>query len=103
VGTIAGLLDCRRSRLRSFEGSVRVASDCNEFEDRDCSDDDGGGARLAMRDDERGLREGSRVDDIGIGAIAPHNSVVARRQGVDAACRLRCGCAEGGVCLPVGW
>jgi hypothetical protein len=36
------------------------------------------------RDDERDLNSERREEDIGIGAIAPHDSLVARRRG----CRL---------------
>jgi hypothetical protein len=75
---MAGLFDCLRIRLRSFEGRVLVAKDRKEESSRDCNDD--GGARLETadaRDDERDSIE-RRVDDNGIGAIAPHDSLVAR-------------------------
>ncbi len=81
MGTIAGLLDCLLIRLRSFDGRLLVAKDFSEDSSRPCNDD--GGARLAMRDttdDDRDLTSERRVEDNGIGAIAPHNSLDARRR-----------------------
>ncbi len=88
MGTMAGLLDCLCIRLRSFEGIVLVARDLRGESSRSCNGD-GGGARLEMadaRDDDRDLIWKRRVDGIGIGAIAPHDSFVARR----LRCRLLC-------------
>jgi hypothetical protein len=81
-----GLLDCLRIKARSFAGSDRVARVRSAEPSRSCNGGDDRGARLATADTraaDRELRSERRVEDNGIGAIAPHDGVVA-------ACFLRC-------------
>lgn len=89
MGTMAGSCDCLRIKLRSFAGRVLVAKELSAELSRSWSGDDRG-ARLATRAADRELSSERRVEDIGIGAIAPRDSLVARRRRCCLLLAMRC-------------
>jgi len=80
---MAGSFDCLRIRVRSFAGRVLVAKELSAELSRTWSGGDDRGARLAMLDTRAAdceLSSERRVEDIGIGAIALRDSLVARQR-----------------------